>query len=88
MTKKEILYHVDGSPFMQSLRKGTPEQLHMLRKTIYDRINKRRRNALYSCFLTVLIAPFGSTFAILISSAASKYIPLAYSIGVTSCVLC
>lgn len=87
MTKKEILYNMGDSPFMQSLRRGSSEQLLHLRKDLTAHIVARKKEALTSCSQSVFVSLIGSTIAISMLQARLSNVPILYAIGIAGCLI-
>ena len=87
MTRKAIFYHMEGSPLMQSLRRGTLEQLTTLRNQLNEYIHDRKRETWTSFSRTALGAFIGSSIGILLTEPSFECMILGYALGLGVCTV-
>ena len=87
MTKKEILFQMNGSPLMESLRRGTTTELTRLQDNLREQIQVRQFAQFHSYARTFIGALIGGTICSLLAQPTLVQGFIAYTLAILACSL-
>lgn len=85
MTKKEILFQMNGSPLMESLRRGTTTELTRLQNNLREQIQVRKFAQFHSYARTFIGALMGGTIGALLTQPTLIQGVMAYTLAILAC---